>query len=96
MRAFAPGRRTDMGQPEGFLGAQMVVAALQHGPDDVSRMITGLEQSRFSSVTGGALQVRASDHAVIQPMFQAWLVPSGKHYTAIRAAKFDSVTPPVR
>jgi branched-chain amino acid transport system substrate-binding protein len=94
MRAFAPGRRTDMGQPEGFAGAQMVVKALQYGPDDVARMITGLERSRFSTTTGGALEVRASDHALIQPMFQAWLVPSGKRYTAIRAAKFESVAPP--
>ncbi|GIE94683.1 ABC transporter substrate-binding protein [Paractinoplanes rishiriensis] len=99
MRAFAPGRRSDLSQPAGFVGAQLVVRALQYGPDDVDRMIAALEGFEFSSANGFPLRVRAEDHALVQPMFQAWLIPVGTGYSAITAAKLDAAVvapPPVR
>jgi branched-chain amino acid transport system substrate-binding protein len=96
LRTFSPGRRTDLGHPEGFVAGQMVVRALQFGPDDVDRMIAGLEGYHFASATGEHLTVRAGDHALLQPMFQAWLVPVGNGYNAITAARFeaDRTAPP--
>ena len=65
-----PGGRTDLFHPDGFAAAQMIVHALDRGGDDVDKMITALEGYRFDSVKG-TLTVRAEDHALLQPMFQA-------------------------
>jgi branched-chain amino acid transport system substrate-binding protein len=67
-----PGGRTDLFHPDGFAAAQMIVHALGKGGDDVDRMIAALEGYQFDSVKG-TLTVRAADHALLQPMFQAKL-----------------------
>jgi len=67
-----PGGRTDLFHPDGFAAAQMIVHALDKGGYDVDRMIAALEGYRFDSVKG-TLTVRAEDHALLQPMFQAKL-----------------------
>jgi branched-chain amino acid transport system substrate-binding protein len=67
-----PGGKTDLFHPDGFAAAQMIVHALDRGGDDVDRMIAALEGYRFDSVKG-TLTVRAEDHALLQPMFQARL-----------------------
>ncbi|MFF5296083.1 substrate-binding domain-containing protein [Paractinoplanes globisporus] len=65
-----PGGKTDLFQPDGFAAAQMMVHALQASGDDVDKMIGALEGYSFDSVKG-TLTVRAEDHALLQPMFQA-------------------------
>jgi branched-chain amino acid transport system substrate-binding protein len=66
-----PGGKTDLFHPDGFAAAQMIVHALEAG-DDVDKMVKALEGYSFDSVKG-ALTVRAEDHALLQPMFQAKL-----------------------
>jgi len=71
-----PGGRTDLFHPDGFAAAQMIVHALGTGGTDVEKMITALEGYSFESVKG-TLTVRAEDHALLQPMFQAKITGSG-------------------
>ena len=80
-RAKVPGGVLDLFHPDGFSAAQMVVRAAQEGGDDVEKMIKALEGWSFDSVKG-QLTVRAEDHALLQPMFQAKLSGSGQTFTA--------------
>ncbi|MGK5684002.1 substrate-binding domain-containing protein [Actinoplanes sp. URMC 104] len=80
-----PGGRTDLFHPDGFAAAQMIVHALEAGGGDVEKMITSLEGYSFESVKG-KLTVRAGDHALLQPMFQAKLTGSGDAMTATSVA----------
>ena len=66
----------DLFTADGFVWAQMVVRAIQTGQgSNVLKMIKGLEGWTFHAPKG--LQtVRASDHAMLQPMFQVQLVSS--------------------
>jgi branched-chain amino acid transport system substrate-binding protein len=59
----------------------MIVHALQAAGDDVDKMVGALEGYSFDSVKG-KLTVRAEDHAVLQPMFQAKLTGTGDAVTA--------------
>ncbi|MGA8048164.1 MAG: substrate-binding domain-containing protein [Dermatophilaceae bacterium] len=70
----ANGAQADLFSPDGFLAAQMVAHALtEGGGTDVDAMVGALEGATFDSVKG-QVEIRAEDHAVIQPMFQARLV----------------------
>ena len=61
----------DLFTPDGFVAAQMIVRALtEAGPDDVDGMIGALEGWSFDGPKG-ATTIRASDHAMLQPMFTA-------------------------
>lgn len=63
----------DLFTPDGFVAGQMIVRALQKGSaTDVDRMISALEGWEFTGPKGQQ-QVRASDHAMLQPMFQVQL-----------------------
>ena len=76
MIAFLEGKGevADLFSPDGFLAAQMVAHALKEGgANDVPAMIAALEGATFDSVMG-QVEIRAEDHAVIQPMYQAKLV----------------------
>lgn len=67
----------DLFTPDGFVAAQMIVQALtEAAPDDVEGMIAALEGWAFDAPKG-TQTVRASDHAMIQPMFTARLVDNG-------------------
>ena len=66
----------DLFSPDGFNAALMVVHAAEASPDDVDGMITALEGWEFDGPKG-AMQIRAEDHAMLQPMFQAKLVETG-------------------
>jgi branched-chain amino acid transport system substrate-binding protein len=67
----------DLFTPDGFVAAQMIVQALtEAGPDDIEGMIAALEGWTFEAPKG-TQTVRASDHAMIQPMFTARLVDNG-------------------
>ncbi len=91
------GEKADLFTPDGFVAAQMIVHAIKKGGgDDVQKMIKSLEGWSFDSVKG-KLTIRAEDHALLQPMFQAKLVKSGDTYTPelIKKIDADTVAPPV-
>jgi branched-chain amino acid transport system substrate-binding protein len=63
----------DLFTPDGFVAAQMIVRAIQAGGGaDVNAMINGLSGWTFLAPKG-MQQIRASDHAMLQPMFQVKL-----------------------
>jgi branched-chain amino acid transport system substrate-binding protein len=66
------GWKTDLFTPDGFNAAQMVAQAVRGaGADgDTDAMVKALEGHTFSGVKGENT-VRAGDHALVQPMFQA-------------------------
>lgn len=91
------GAKADLFTPDGFVAAQMIVHAIKEGGgDDVAQMIASLEGWSFDSVKGN-LTIRADDHALLQPMFQAKLVASGDTFTPelIKMVDADTVAPPV-
>jgi branched-chain amino acid transport system substrate-binding protein len=63
----------DLFTPDGFVAAQMITRAIQAGGGtDVSAMIKALNGWTFQAPKG-TQQIRASDHAMLQPMYQAKL-----------------------
>ncbi|MCK6209619.1 substrate-binding domain-containing protein [Georgenia sp. EYE_87] len=72
------GGTPDLFTPDGFTAAQMIVRAIEEagGADDVDAMVTALEGWSFDGPKG-SYTIRESDHALIQPMFQAKLVSDG-------------------
>ncbi len=86
----------DLFHPDGFAAAQMIVRAAQEGGDDVDKMIKALEGWQFDGVKG-QMSIRAEDHALLQPMYQAKLTGSGTDYTATaqKALTGDETAPPV-
>ncbi|MFI7659094.1 substrate-binding domain-containing protein [Micromonospora parva] len=85
----------DLFHPDGFAAAQMVVRAAQEGGDDVDKMVTALEGWSFDGVKG-KMTIRAADHALLQPMFQAKLTGSGTDFTATaqKSLTGDESAPP--
>ncbi|MBG6069423.1 substrate-binding domain-containing protein [Micromonospora ureilytica] len=85
----------DLFHPDGFAAAQMVVRAAQDGGDDVDKMVTALEGWSFDGVKG-KMTIRAADHALLQPMFQAKLTGSGTTFTATaqKSLTGDETAPP--
>ncbi|MGB2568398.1 substrate-binding domain-containing protein [Micromonospora citrea] len=86
----------DLFHPDGFAAAQMVVRAAQEGGDDVDKMVTALEGWTFDGVKG-KMTIRAEDHALLQPMYQAKLSGSGTAFTAAaqKTLTGDETAPPV-
>jgi branched-chain amino acid transport system substrate-binding protein len=83
--------------PDGFVAAQMICRALQKGGTDTSKQISGLEGWQFLAPKGKQF-IRASDHAMIQPMFQVQLVPGKSGHFNVKVLKTISpgnVQPPV-
>ncbi|MFB7889655.1 substrate-binding domain-containing protein [Cellulosimicrobium cellulans] len=70
------GKQADLFTPDGFVAAQMVVHAIEEGGDDVDAMVDALEGWSFEGPKG-TTTVRASDHALVQPMYQVKLVADG-------------------
>jgi len=66
------GWKTDLFTPDGFNAAQMVAHAVREAGSggDTDAMVKALEGYTFSGIKGENT-VRAGDHALIQPMFQA-------------------------
>jgi branched-chain amino acid transport system substrate-binding protein len=91
----ALGRPSDLFHPDGFAAAQMIVHALSASGSNVDAMISSLEGWSFDSVKG-KLTIRAADHALLQPMFQAKLTGSGTNFTAtlVKTVAPEDVTPP--
>ncbi len=92
----ALGAEADLFSPDGFVAAQMIVQAVAEGGDTVDGMIAALEGYTFEGPKG-TTTIRAEDHAVIQPMFQARLVADGDTFVPelIAVVDADTVAPPV-
>jgi branched-chain amino acid transport system substrate-binding protein len=95
-RVEAAGEEGDLFTPDGFLAAQMIAEAIKASPNDVDAMIAALEGLTLEGPKG-TTTIRAEDHAVIQPMFQASLVNNGGVFTPELIAVIDgeTVAPPL-
>ena len=69
----ADGGTPDLFTPDGFTAAIMLVQAVREGAGDVDAMIAALEGYEFDGPKGPTT-VRASDHALLQEMYQVKLV----------------------
>lgn len=86
------GQVPDLFTPDGFVAGQMIVRALTKGsPDDVDKMISALEGWSFTGPKGQQT-IRASDHAMLQPMFQVKL--AGGKPELVKAIAPEDVAPP--
>jgi branched-chain amino acid transport system substrate-binding protein len=90
-RVTKAGGAVDLFTVDGFTAAQMIVHAARAG-DDTAAMAKALDGWRFDGVKG-PLTVRADDHALLQPMFQARL--TGPKPQLVRTLGPDAVAPPV-
>jgi len=92
------GKVPDLFDPDGFVAAQMIVHAIEKaGGDDPEKTVAALEGWSFTGPKG-AEQVRAADHALLQPMFVAKLEPAGSGFEPklLRTIPREAVAPPVR
>ena len=87
----------DLFTPDGFVAAQMIVRALKGSASDVSQMVSSLEGWSFTGPKGQQ-EIRASDHAMLQPMFLVQLKQSGGKYTAATSVRLRAkhTAPPAR
>ncbi|MFJ1651454.1 substrate-binding domain-containing protein [Streptomyces sp. NPDC088337] len=82
------GGTPDLFSTDGFTAAQMVVHAIESGSaTDTSAMVTALEGWSFDGPKGKE-QIRAADHALLQPMFTARLNGGG---STARPELIDSI-----
>ncbi|MEV7033059.1 substrate-binding domain-containing protein [Streptomyces sp. NPDC093272] len=82
------GGTPDLFSPDGFTAAQMIVHAIGSGSaTDTAAMAKALEGWSFDGPKGKE-QIRAADHALLQPMFTARLKGTG---AAARPELIDSV-----
>lgn len=72
----AAGGTPDLFTPDGFNAALMLVHAIKEGQGDVQAMISALEGWSFEGPKG-TTTVRASDHALLQEMYQVRLIADG-------------------
>ncbi|MFF1644182.1 substrate-binding domain-containing protein [Streptomyces sp. NPDC058240] len=92
------GGTPDLFTPDGFTAAQMVVRAIgKGGATDTAAMVKALEGWSFDGVKGKE-QVRAQDHALVQPMFVAKLkgTGAGARPELVSTAPMDEVAPPAK
>ena len=89
------GATVDLFTNDGFVAAQMIVHAIEASDSDVDAMVSALEGWKFEGPKG-PLEIRAEDHAVLQPMFTATLKEEGTNVTPVPrdpAARSPPVTP---
>ena len=91
----AAGSTPDLFSPDGFVAAQMIVEAVEKGQGDVERMVAALEGFSFDGPKGPTT-VRASDHALVQNMYQAKLTKDGATWVPelVATVPGDDVAPP--
>lgn len=89
------GATVDLFTPDGFTAAQMFAHAVEADPANVGKQVAALEGWSFQGVAG-RYTVRASDHALLQPEFQAKLTGSGTTWTAqlVKAVDPAAIAPP--
>ncbi|MEZ0068475.1 branched-chain amino acid transport system substrate-binding protein [Streptacidiphilus sp. MAP12-20] len=91
------GGTPDLFSPDGFTAALMVVHAIEASDSNTDAMAKALEGWSFAGPQGQE-QVRAADHALLQPMFQATLTGSGAAAAPKLLATLtaDQVAPPAK
>ncbi len=83
----------DLFTPDGFVAGQMIVHAIEEGdPDDVDSMISALEGWSFEGPKGETT-VRASDHALLQPMFTAEMTEVGQEPEDVEVELLETLEP---
>jgi branched-chain amino acid transport system substrate-binding protein len=89
------GQKADLFTPDGFVAGQMIVQAVKEGGSDTDAMVKALEGFSFDGPKGKET-VRASDHALIQDMYQAKLAQKGGTWTPelVKVVPGDTVAPP--
>ena len=90
------GGTPDLFSPDGFTAAQMIVHAVEAGSaTDPTAMVNALEGWSFQGPKGDE-QIRAADHALLQPMFTARLTGTGASAKPqlINRLPMTSVEPP--
>lgn len=90
------GATVDLFTNDGFVGALMAIRALTEGGEDVEKMVGALEGWTFEGPKG-AMEIRAEDHALLQPMFTATLKKDGTNVAPVLGKTLDpaAVAPPV-
>jgi branched-chain amino acid transport system substrate-binding protein len=91
------GQVPDLFTPDGFVAGQMIVRALTRSNSNVDQMISALEGWSFTGPKGQQT-IRASDHAMLQPMFQVKLNVNGNRYstTVTKRLRAKYTAPPER
>jgi branched-chain amino acid transport system substrate-binding protein len=91
------GQAPDLFTPDGFVAAQMIVRALKGSTTDVAKMISSLEGWSFTGPKGQQ-EIRASDHAMLQPMFLVQLRQNGNRFTVNTTVRLKAkhTAPPVK
>lgn len=89
------GKEVDLFSPDGFVAGQMIAQAVSEGGDDVEKMVTSLEGWSFEGPKGETT-VRASDHALIQNMYQVSLSKDGEKWIPelVETVPGEEVAPP--
>lgn len=89
------GGTPDLFTPDGFVAGQMIAHAAAEGGDDADAMVAALEGWSFEGPKG-TTTVRASDHALLQPMYQVRLVRDGESWKPelVKEIPADEVAPP--
>jgi branched-chain amino acid transport system substrate-binding protein len=92
----AAGGQVDLFTPDGFTAMQMFAHAFEASTGDVNAQIKALEGWSFAGVEG-TYTVRAADHALLQPEFEAKLTGSGTTWTPqlVKAVAPDQIAPPL-
>lgn len=90
------GQEVDLFTTDGFTAGQMVVHAIEEGGGDPDAMVEALEGWSFEGPKG-AMEIRADDHALLQPMVTVSLKKQGKNYVPVRGETVaaEDVAPPV-
>ncbi|MFC8227129.1 substrate-binding domain-containing protein [Streptomyces sp. NPDC057287] len=92
------GGTPDLFSTDGFTAAQMIVRAVEEGgATDTGAMVKALEGWSFDGVKGRQ-QIRAGDHALLQPMFTAKLSGTGAAAKPelVSTEPGDTVAPPAK
>ena len=93
------GQVPDLFTPDGFVAGQMIVRALSKGSvTNVDRMVSALEGWSFTGPKGQQ-QIRAADHAMLQPMFQVQLKQqaNGRYNPVVlKRLRMQYTAPPVK
>ncbi|MFJ6213800.1 substrate-binding domain-containing protein [Streptomyces sp. NPDC092296] len=92
------GGTPDLFSPDGFTAAQLIVHAIEAGSaTDATLMAKSLEGWYFDGVKGRE-EIRAEDHALLQPMFTAKLTGTGADIAPelLTTVPKDKVAPPTK
>lgn len=92
------GGAPDLFSPDGFTAAQMIVHAIESGSaTDTTAMVKALEGWSFDGPKGKE-QIRAADHALLQPMFTARLKGTGSaaEPELVDSVLMTTVAPPMK